>query len=330
MSVSRRMGIKAVTFALALLLAEPMPGAVVRKDAKDKLRFAESKVLAWINGEELTYELYDDMSRLKELRYDYLSAHRVQEMKKDFFTELVERRLLVQEARRLGFEVSAEEMTERLRRYRAGRGAMDFRNLLGDIGLDYDRYCGLVYEDIIIEKLLSECLPGDYRVTGQEIDDYYFRHLGDYAQQDEVRALHIFLKSKREAKIALTSLRGGADFHKLARRKSQGREASSGGELGSFQRTEMPAVFFDSCWKLEVGEISGVVRSKHGYHIFKLLERKAGRMLLRSEVEGDIVERLRAGKREAAYAGFLCRLGEGAEIKLNEEVEFLSSLEDES
>ena len=318
----KRIALNALLIALLVFSAE----AAKKGEGAGKEHFASKQVLARINGEELTYEQYDDMTRMVEFRYDVLSAHRVLEIKKDFFTHLVERRLLVQEAGRRGISVTPEEMTGRLRANRSGHDEVKLKSLLEDIGLDYDRYCRLVYEDVMIEKLLAECLPLRTKFREEELDDYYFRHLADFARRDRVRALHIFTASKRDAKVILASLKHGADFSELARHKSLGREAARGGDLGFFERSEMPLFFFDNCWRLEAGEMSGVVRSKHGYHIFKLVDKVQGRMLTQDEVRSELIAALGLEKREAHYGRFMRRLSGKAKIEMSKEVKFLSDL----
>ncbi len=312
-------------FVLLLLLLLPFV-AQGKKAPRSEEHFASKQVLAVINGEELTYEQYDDATRLAEFRYDYLSARRVLEIKRDFFTHLLEQRLLVQEAGRREIFALPEEMTDRLKNDRGSMDELEFRLLLSDLGLSYDRYCRMVYEDVVIKKLLADALPRRAKVSGREIDDYYFLHLGDFARRDRVHALHIFLSSKRESRVIMASLRHGADFQELARRKSKGREAAAGGDLGYFQRLEMPVVFFDSCWSLPVGGLSKVIKSSHGYHIFKVLDKVEGRMLTKNEVRKDIVAVLRNEKREEFYGNFLRQLSDRAEIEMNKEVMFLSEL----
>ncbi len=312
--------------AVLLLLLTLSFVAQGKKTASEKEHFASKQVLAVINGEELTYEQYDDATRLAEFRYDYLSARRVLEIKQDFFTHLLEQRLLVQEAGRREIFALPEEMTDRLKADRGSMNELEFRSLLNDLGLFYDNYCRMVYEDLVIKKLLTDALPRHIKVREQEIDDYYFSHLGDFARRDLVHALHIFLSSRREARVVMVGLRYGADFQELARRKSTGREAALGGELGYFQRSDMPVVFFDSCWSLPLGDMSKVIKSAHGYHIFKLLDKVEGRMLTKKEARKDIVAVLRNEKREKFYGDFLRQLSDGAEIELSEKVMFVREL----
>lgn len=99
-----------------------------------------------------------------------------------------------------------------------------------------------------------------------------------------VRASHILLmyqgserstatRSKAEAQEQiqqiLTKLQTGEAFAALAKAHSDCPSAARGGDLGSFGRGQMVGPFEDAAFGLEVGQTSGVVETKFGYHIIQ-------------------------------------------------------------
>lgn len=86
------------------------------------------------------------------------------------------------------------------------------------------------------------------------------------------RALQIIVRDRAKARDILSQLKAGADFRELAKKYSIGPSAAKGGDLGYFNKGDFQPEFEAVILKLQVGEISGVVESKAGYHIFKRIE----------------------------------------------------------
>lgn len=87
-----------------------------------------------------------------------------------------------------------------------------------------------------------------------------------------MRALHILVKSREEADEILQALKNGEDFETLAKTRSVGPNAPKGGNLGTINKGDLLPSLDDAIRSLKVNEISDVVESEIGYHIFKRLE----------------------------------------------------------
>ncbi len=75
------------------------------------------------------------------------------------------------------------------------------------------------------------------------------------------------------AQEALQKLKEGADFGDMVDKYSDEPGARErGGDLGMFGRTSMVKPFSDAAFKLQVGELSGVVETRYGYHIIKRIK----------------------------------------------------------
>jgi peptidyl-prolyl cis-trans isomerase SurA len=67
----------------------------------------------------------------------------------------------------------------------------------------------------------------------------------------------------------------GIDFAALAKRNSEdGGSAARGGDLGWFTRRRWVRPFDDTAMVLNVGQVSGIVRTSYGYHIIKCYEHR--------------------------------------------------------
>ena len=89
---------------------------------------------------------------------------------------------------------------------------------------------------------------------------------------DKVHCSHILVKSESEAKAVLERLKKGEKFSAVARAVSRCPSGKKGGDLGTFTRGKMVKEFENAAFKLQKGEVSGVVKTQFGCHIIKRLE----------------------------------------------------------
>ena len=85
-------------------------------------------------------------------------------------------------------------------------------------------------------------------------------------------ALHILVKHKEQAEDILAKLKKGAKFQTLAKKHSSCPSGNNGGSLGEFKKGSMVPAFDKACF---TGEISTpmLVKTKHGWHVIKVLYR---------------------------------------------------------
>ncbi|MBX2914136.1 MAG: peptidylprolyl isomerase [Cyclobacteriaceae bacterium] len=125
---------------------------------------------------------------------------------------------------------------------------------------------------------------------------------------EEVRAAHILISVNADAPPADTlaayqkteeirkRIVAGEDFEKLAQEFSQDPSAKlNGGDLGYFTALQMVSPFEEAAYQTPVGELSPIIRSRFGYHLIKVKDRRPSR----GEVEVSHIL-LRAGGDEGA------------------------------
>ncbi len=88
-----------------------------------------------------------------------------------------------------------------------------------------------------------------------------------FGKKEKVRCSHILVKEESQAQQLLRELKAGADFAAKAQQLSQCPSGKSGGDLGRFAKGAMVKEFDAVAFQLAVGELSGLVKTKFGYHV---------------------------------------------------------------
>jgi len=86
-------------------------------------------------------------------------------------------------------------------------------------------------------------------------------------------ALHILVKTEKEALDILDQLKQGKKFDVLAKRYSICPSGKRGGDLGEFHRGDMVKAFDDVVFKHPLLKVHGPIKTRFGYHLIKTLYR---------------------------------------------------------
>jgi len=78
--------------------------------------------------------------------------------------------------------------------------------------------------------------------------------------------------AQRKAEGAREAIRQGANFEDVAKKFSDGPSAANGGALGLFKRGQLPKSIEDKVFAMNVGDVTGVIRTKQGFAMLKVTE----------------------------------------------------------
>src|SRR3954452_12390039 len=156
-----------------------------------------------------------------------------------------------------------------------------------------------------------EAMRAKVVVPPADIERAYNTNSEQYSTPEQVRASHILLKTegkddaavKAKAEEILKQARAGADFAELARKNSDD-EASNknGGDLDYFGRGRMVAEFDQVAFTLAPGQISDLVKTQYGYHIIKVVDKKAATTRPLAEVRQQLNDQLAYERAQAQAA----------------------------
>ncbi len=208
-----------------------------------------------------------------------------------FLNELIKKELLYQEALKKGFDKDAEYL----------KRVEDFKKIT------------------LVGTLLEKEMASKATVSDQDIKDYYEKHKEEFAV-GQIRASHILVKTEEDAKKILERLKKGEDFAKIAKKSSiDPGSAKNGGDLGFFSAGQMVPEFEAVAIKLKPGEISEPVKTKFGYHIIKVTDKKIGKSVEFEKVKSYISQRLSAEKQKGFFDSYIEELKKKYTVEINKE-----------
>jgi len=274
-------------------------------------------VLARVNEEFISVEEFD--REFKESILELGKTEREEnfgELKQAYLDQMIERKILAQEARRLGIQVSLGELDQVIAEINQDYPSGGFDERLGLKGTTLEEWKGRLEEELLAEKMIRHARRFQGKVEEKEALQYYEANLPTFQVKQRVRARQIVVADGQEALEILKRLRRGEKFEKVAMEKSMGPEKVNGGDLGFFSPGERPPEF-DQVFSMEVGTISEVIKSPYGYHIFKLEEKIEPREIPFEEAKTGILQELGRRKAEDAYQRWLKGLREKAKVQIN-------------
>ena len=274
-------------------------------------------IIAQVNEEQIPAEEFDrEFKELilepgKEVKETGLGA-----LRQVYLDQVIERKILVQEARRLGIKVSQDEVGRAISEIKMDYPGEGFGEKLGLKGISLEEWKIRLEEKLLAEKVIRRASHSQEKVSEKEALQYYEDHRSSFQIGPKVRARQIIVADGEEAIQILKRLKKGESFEKVAKEKSLGPEKVQGGDLGYFSPGEKPTEF-DHVFIMEVGAISEVIKSPYGYHIFKLEERIEPRQIPFEEAKLGILQELEQKKGEENYQKWLKGLKGRARIKIN-------------
>ena len=149
-------------------------------------------------------------------------------------------------------------------------------------------------------------------VTDAAVKARYDAAAKELAASEQVSARHILLKTEDDAIAVIAELKKGGDFVELAKKKSTGPSAATGGDLGFFGKGQMVPVFEKIAFALKKGEYTETpVKSQFGWHVIKVGDRKKQDVPSFEKMEPTI----RSELSQAAGIAYITSLREGAKIE---------------
>jgi parvulin-like peptidyl-prolyl isomerase len=173
-----------------------------------------------------------------------------------------------------------------------------------------------IADKLVIEKYLAS-IQSTLTVDNAAMAAYYDEHKKEFLQPERVQVSQILLESEAKATDLLNRIKNGGEeqFRTAARAESKGLEAPKGGLLGEFSAGQLPPELEKAIFVLKTGEISRVVESSYGFHIFRLDKRFETRLRTLTDAIPAIRAKLFEEKSQALVAAHIEELKSTLEWK---------------
>lgn len=240
-------------------------------------------ILAVVNGEPITGE---------DLKYSLQIAHRKENLSaagtlnlSQFIQKLVDDRLIIQEAYRMGME-EYPEVKQALHAYTLRESVVR------------------LYNDEITKKVI---------VTDEDIISYYKKNFEQFSLGI------IEVDSEDNAHVIVEHLKKGVDFKELTQKYSTYRSQKDGGEV-VLRRNSLPPPIEKAISNLKPGEISDVIKIQNKYYIVKLIKKEEASAEELKNVRASIERVIRKQKEKERSDEYLKYLREQQTIRIEQEL----------
>ena len=260
--------------------------------------------------------------------------------KLNILNELVNNQILVTHASHSHITASEAEIDTKVAELRSPYSKEEFAKKLQEQGLDPDALRQQVRQGIVISKLFNKEIVSHIAVSDAEISAYFEKNKANFNVAEttyhlaqimvtpvadaEVRNLKnddakTLTAAERKIQALYAQLQSGEDFSTVAQGYSEDpRTAAGGGDMGFIPASSLNATgqLKQMVMSLKVGQVSPIIHSSAGFHIFKLLGiEEAGQHTLSDlRVQSAIRQTLSNEKEQLLKAGYIEMLRNRAKV----------------
>lgn len=312
-----------VTRMITVILAAGFP---VASGAAD-----DTTVFATVNDSEISQRQFE-LEVYNQARQTYYhgrpnSEAELLEFRRQVADKLVDRVLLLEEARVRGIEPNHNEIASQLAVYEDRYSDTERWQTEGDAMLARVRQ--RLEEDSILETFEAEVRDID-GTDAQVVREFYEAQPEKFTQPEQIRVSVIMLAlapsspgttweaARREAAEISAEIRAGGSFEEFARLRSADQSASQGGDMGYLHAGMLSDAAQSALDELDVGAVSDPVTVLEGVAIFKLTDRREAALQPFAAVQQRAAELWRRDEGERQWQNTITELRSRSKISLDE------------
>lgn len=262
-----------------------------------------------VNGEIITeFDIRREVANAFQIAREKYGEEGLQRKKREIISkgidELIDRKILVQEAKKvvLAYPEKAEAIEKNLDAFVKGAveevgSVYKYYELAHKQGINPLKKRAELKEDLLIEEIMRDNVYRKIVVTPKGIKRYYQEHTDEFTREGSLSFRHILLmfsryETKEDAKSAaediLNRLKSGEEFGDMAKEYSRGPHSDEGGLWETDEVKDFRKDLVAKISNLKEGEISPIIDSSFGHHIFKIEEVIPSQTLTFQQAQNEI------------------------------------------
>lgn len=247
-------------------------------------------IVAIVNGSIITksdVKKYRDQLKSGTIVDDLLGSNPEALLKdeKALLKHLIDERIIDDEVKRQGLSSTVERIEQEINSIQARNGISreQLIEALKREGTRFSDYQSFIKSRIERQSVIERAITSKIKISDDDIISYFeSTNKKVSATSFEFKVAHILFRlGKRtdeaqaeRAQEVLKKLKSGDSFESLASQYSEDPNFNEGGVLGTFKMGEFLKPLEDGIRTLAPGEVAGPIKTKLGFHLIKLLERR--------------------------------------------------------
>ncbi|AEJ01805.1 Chaperone surA [Nitrosomonas sp. Is79A3] len=247
-------------------------------------------IVAVVNEDVITRQELDEAIKIAIGRLQLQGAQLPNQhtMENQVLESLITKRIQLQHAKEVGLSVGESELDETILRIAEENKLTlpEFYVVLEKDGISYNKFRDEIREEMIMARMKEREIKNQVNVTEGEVDNFLHTQETSAEGNDEYRLAHILIlvsenmnsaqiqQRAERADMALRKLKEGVEFAQVVAEFSDAADAKQGGIIEWRPITQMGPAFAELLTPLQPGDVTQVVQSPNGFHIFKLLGRR--------------------------------------------------------
>jgi peptidyl-prolyl cis-trans isomerase SurA len=197
---------------------------------------------------------------------------------------MINERLIDSEVQKQNLAVTVERVEQEIETIARSNkiSKAQLRQALKEQGVDFAEYQNFIKKRIERHALIERAITSKIKISDEDVAAYYLQQKGSSGKEIfQYRLAHILFVPKggdveaaqQRAASVLEKLNSGKSFETLASQYSEDPNFTAGGMLGSFKSGEPLPEIEKAVSGLSVNQTTGVIKTRIGFHIVKLLEK---------------------------------------------------------